>query len=193
LFLCHRSFNLCNIILALIVVWGMEIKEHRAMQPRLTRSRSDRMIGGVCSGLGYYFGIDPVIVRLIFVVLAFTTFITPILYPILWLITPEPAILPSALPPDARFDPLTGQPLPPRQPVVEQTMYVQPEPAPQPGKPATGRSRTLGLLLLAIGGIALLSTVTEALSHIFGIDVSGIVVPVVLVGLGMYLLRKKTV
>jgi phage shock protein C len=60
------------------------------MQSRLTRSRTDRVIGGVCGGLGYYFGIDPVIVRLIFVVLAFTPpLVTLIIYPILWLITPE--------------------------------------------------------------------------------------------------------
>lgn len=40
-------------------------------QPRrLMRSRDDRVIGGVAGGLGAYLGIDPVIVRLVFVVLA---------------------------------------------------------------------------------------------------------------------------
>jgi len=34
----------------------------------LTRSSSDRMIGGVAGGLGEYFGIDPVLVRAGFVV-----------------------------------------------------------------------------------------------------------------------------
>jgi len=36
---------------------------------RLYRSRSDRVIGGVCGGLGRYFGIDPIIVRIAAVVL----------------------------------------------------------------------------------------------------------------------------
>jgi phage shock protein PspC (stress-responsive transcriptional regulator) len=38
---------------------------------RLTRSSSDRLIGGVGGGLGRYFGIDPVIFRIAFVVLTF--------------------------------------------------------------------------------------------------------------------------
>lgn len=31
---------------------------------RLYRSRDDRIVGGVCAGLGDFFGIDPVLVRL---------------------------------------------------------------------------------------------------------------------------------
>ena len=34
---------------------------------KLYRSRSDRMIFGICGGLGHYFGIDTTIVRLFFV------------------------------------------------------------------------------------------------------------------------------
>ena len=34
---------------------------------RLYRISSDQMIGGVCSGLGRYFEIDPTVVRLLFV------------------------------------------------------------------------------------------------------------------------------
>lgn len=33
----------------------------------LYRSRLDRMVGGVCGGLGDYFDIDPTVVRLLFV------------------------------------------------------------------------------------------------------------------------------
>ena len=35
---------------------------------QLFRSRTNRMIGGVCAGLGEYFGIDPTLVRVLFVV-----------------------------------------------------------------------------------------------------------------------------
>jgi len=38
---------------------------------RLVRSRSDRVIGGVCGGLGRYFDVDPIIFRIGAVVLAF--------------------------------------------------------------------------------------------------------------------------
>ena len=39
------------------------------MAKRLYRSRTDRMIAGVCGGLAEYFNIDPVIIRIIAVVL----------------------------------------------------------------------------------------------------------------------------
>ena len=35
---------------------------------RLYRSRTSRLIAGVCGGIGEYFGIDPIIVRIIAVV-----------------------------------------------------------------------------------------------------------------------------
>lgn len=35
---------------------------------RLYRSRNERMIAGVCGGLGEYFGIDPTLVRILFVI-----------------------------------------------------------------------------------------------------------------------------
>jgi len=36
---------------------------------RLYRSRKDRMLGGVCAGIAEYFEIDPMIVRLLWIVL----------------------------------------------------------------------------------------------------------------------------
>ncbi len=41
------------------------------MEKRLHRSRTEKIIGGVCGGLGEYFDIDPTIVRLITVLLFF--------------------------------------------------------------------------------------------------------------------------
>ncbi|HZD79229.1 MAG TPA: PspC domain-containing protein, partial [Actinomycetota bacterium] len=35
----------------------------------LRRSRSDRVIAGVCGGIGWYLGVDPVLIRIAFVVL----------------------------------------------------------------------------------------------------------------------------
>ena len=47
-------------------------------------------IAGICDGFGYYFGIDPLIFRLLFILAFFTPTIPSILiYIIFWLILPE--------------------------------------------------------------------------------------------------------
>lgn len=56
---------------------------------RLTRSVSNKMIGGVCSGLAEYFSIDPTIVRLIFAGLVILYGQGLLLYLILWIVMPE--------------------------------------------------------------------------------------------------------
>ncbi len=57
---------------------------------RLMRDTQQGMLGGVCSGLAAYFGIDVVLVRLIAVGLLFVSFGTAVLaYIILWLVVPE--------------------------------------------------------------------------------------------------------
>lgn len=60
------------------------------MQKTLRRSRTNRVIAGVCSGLGDYFGIDPTIVRIIFLLLLLPGGVPgPLVYFILWLVMPE--------------------------------------------------------------------------------------------------------
>lgn len=57
---------------------------------KLYRSRSNRMIVGVCAGLADFFGIDPTIVRLLFAVGAlfgFGSFI--LIYIVLFIVVPE--------------------------------------------------------------------------------------------------------
>ncbi|MFQ5793845.1 MAG: PspC domain-containing protein [Candidatus Bipolaricaulia bacterium] len=56
---------------------------------RLYRSRDDRMIAGVASGLAEYCEIDPVLVRVAFVVLCFAWFIGALIYAVLWILVPE--------------------------------------------------------------------------------------------------------
>ena len=60
---------------------------------KLYRSSTDKMLTGVCGGLGQYFGIDPTVVRLIFALLVvFGVGSGIILYIILALVMPlEPA------------------------------------------------------------------------------------------------------
>lgn len=56
---------------------------------RLYRSISNRMIGGVAGGLGAYVNIDPIFVRLLFVLLLFGSNFGFILYLLLWVLIPE--------------------------------------------------------------------------------------------------------
>ena len=56
---------------------------------KLYRNTDDKVFGGVASGLGAYFGIDSVWIRLIWVFLFFTWGTGVLLYIILWIVIPE--------------------------------------------------------------------------------------------------------
>jgi phage shock protein C len=58
------------------------------MNKQLTRSHQDRMIAGVCGGLAEYFKLDPTLVRLAFVVLAFAKGFGLLVYLILLVLMP---------------------------------------------------------------------------------------------------------
>ena len=55
---------------------------------RLYRSRKDKMIAGVCGGLAQYFGLDPVWIRLIFVLFFLLGGSALLVYLIMWMIVP---------------------------------------------------------------------------------------------------------
>lgn len=59
------------------------------MTNRLYRNHTGAMLGGVCSGLASYLKIDPVWVRLFFVLLAVTSGIGVLAYLILWIVIPR--------------------------------------------------------------------------------------------------------
>ena len=59
------------------------------MSTKLAKSKTDRVIDGVCGGLAEYFGIDSVLVRLAFVALMFINGIGILLYIILMIIMPK--------------------------------------------------------------------------------------------------------
>ncbi len=55
---------------------------------RLYRSRTDRSIAGVCSGLAKYFGLDTTLVRIAAILCIFAAGATLWIYLILWLVLP---------------------------------------------------------------------------------------------------------
>lgn len=56
---------------------------------RMYRDPDNRIIGGVCSGISNYFGIDPIILRLLFVIVTLFFGGGVLAYIILWVIIPE--------------------------------------------------------------------------------------------------------
>jgi phage shock protein PspC (stress-responsive transcriptional regulator) len=68
---------------------GEKTSKESIAPKRLMRDPDDKIIAGVCSGLGAYFGIDPLIFRLISGLLLFAGGSIVPLYILLWLIMPE--------------------------------------------------------------------------------------------------------
>lgn len=59
------------------------------MEHRLYRSRTDRMLGGVCGGLGDFLGLDPTWIRLAFFLLVFGGGVGFWVYILMWMLIPE--------------------------------------------------------------------------------------------------------
>jgi phage shock protein PspC (stress-responsive transcriptional regulator) len=77
---------------------------------QLRRPLDDRIVAGVCSGLGRYLGVDPVLIRVGFAILTVLTWGTALLaYPVMWFLMPDE---PTPSSPDWRnpTDPSWGQP-----------------------------------------------------------------------------------
>ena len=56
---------------------------------RLYRDQENSVIGGVCGGLAAYFGMDPMIFRLLFVIFFFAGGASILVYVILWIVLPK--------------------------------------------------------------------------------------------------------
>jgi phage shock protein C len=86
---------------------------------KLYRSREDRMIGGVCGGLGEFFGIDSTLIRLLFVLLVIFGGSGILVYLVLLVIVPEAPLSEAASAPQKEDEP------------VEPEEVVEEDPAPQ--------------------------------------------------------------
>ena len=60
-------------------------------QKALTRSRTDRLMAGVCGGLAEWLGWDPTVVRVAYVLISICSAAFPgiIIYLLLWVVMPE--------------------------------------------------------------------------------------------------------
>jgi phage shock protein C len=165
------------------------------LQTRLTRSSTDKVIGGVCGGLAQYFGIDAVLVRLIFVALVFAGGMSILLYPILWLIMPVSATGQAGLGNGLQEMQQVGQQMAGRMGEGAQVLRERVEAAfasnnqprfdPQTGQPlsqpVTRNNKVLGTALLGVGILMLSNFIPGGAT---------LVVALMLLGGGYYLLRR---
>lgn len=56
---------------------------------KLTRSRNDRWLAGVCGGIAEYFDVDSTLIRVLFILFGFAVGGGILIYIILWIIIPE--------------------------------------------------------------------------------------------------------
>jgi phage shock protein PspC (stress-responsive transcriptional regulator) len=76
------------IVMWIVIPGSDELKEGKKYK-KMFRNPDGKVLGGVASGIASYFGIDVVVVRLLFVLLIFAAFSGPIIYILLWIIIPE--------------------------------------------------------------------------------------------------------
>ncbi len=104
-----------------------------AADRRLVRSRDDRVLAGVCGGLGEYFGVDAVLIRIAALVLLFAGGAGALLYVIGWIAMPE--------------DPESDRPGP---------MHA---PGARPTPERTGGAVAIGVLFIALGAFFLVDEI----------------------------------
>ncbi|MFH2020926.1 MAG: PspC domain-containing protein [archaeon] len=79
------GLNVVGVLLYLIFAKKMTDKK----QKKLFRSTKNKVIAGVCGGLGEYFDVDPTIVRLVWVVFSLMGGAGILAYIIAWIIIPK--------------------------------------------------------------------------------------------------------
>ena len=149
------------------------------MNKKLYRSVTDIMLGGVCGGLAEYFSIDPVIIRLLFVLAVIFGGSGILAYIILWIIIPQKPFIITPFNQDPSTDTkstegTTGNEFTNIYKVV-----------------STGKNRSIfaGAFLIFLGGIFLLDNFVPHFHF-------GDFWPIVLIGLGIAIIlnaRNKSV
>jgi phage shock protein PspC (stress-responsive transcriptional regulator) len=131
---------------------------------RLTRSDTDRLLAGVCGGIAAYLGLDSVLVRIAFLILAFASGIGLPIYLILWIIMPieEDLGKPGSIVVQDNIEDLGN------------TMVS--------GVNRFGKPGTVGVVLVLLGGYFLLAELGIA---------GGVFWPIVIIGAGIFWLVRS--
>lgn len=149
---------------------------------RLYRSKKNRVLAGVCGGIGEYFNIDPVIIRIIAVILLLVGGSGILAYIIGIIIIPE------------NPEQYNGQPQQYKDPVENPNAVVsEPSKEPVEGSSDTG-ALLVGLVLVVIGGVFLMRNLPFLDHYYYWIkhQIKDFFWPAVLIGFGMFMIFKST-
>lgn len=124
---------------------------------RLYRSTTSRVFGGVAGGIAEYFDVDPILIRLLFAIIAFAGGGGVLVYIILWIAIPPRPVFPpnfqmggdpaSPPPPPGSFDATAGS---------SQSYQAEPANAPFMNREKSNRGGLIGgLVLITLGAIFL--------------------------------------
>jgi len=139
------------------------------MERKLYKSTENKVLTGVCGGIGEYFDVDPVIVRLLVVVFTLMGGAGLIAY-----------IIAAIIIPDRDY----------KKPISENYSYDNQEFNTNenpilPGKNEGGRIITLGIILIALGGLLLIKGLIPWIPR-------EVILAGILIGLGIYFIIKKS-
>lgn len=149
---------------------------------RYFRSKTDRVFAGVCGGLAEYFAIDPLLIRLLFVVLALVGGGGVLIYIILWIAAQEnPGPYYKSQDPARKETP--QQPSPEPQPASE-TTQTNPPSVPYTKRHKPQRGLIGGLVLITLGILFLISEFVPSVDF-------GDLWPILLVVIGVGLLLRS--
>ncbi len=132
------------------------------MQRRLYRSRTQKVVGGVCGGLAEYFNIDPALLRVGFVVLSFVNGLGIITYLAMWLVFPR--AVPQEEPVHKEATSLgqaEGAGVPSQTGENEEPLF----------KPRPQRAYWLGIILVALGFFWLFKNANDFFFENFGLPI----------------------
>ena len=137
------------------------------MKKRLYRSTNDKMISGVCGGIGEYFDLDPSLIRLALVLIGFATSGGLLIaYIVAAIVVPErPEGYEYESSDDQEVYDEDGNPV--------EDVYTQKK-----------TKQIVGIALLAFGGLLMLD-------NLFMWFDKGIIMPLVIIGIGGYMLFRK--
>ncbi len=138
------------------------------MNKKLYRSQRNKVFGGVCGGLGEYFDVDPVLIRVLFVFLTFFHGSGIILYLLLLIILPKEPLVQNEDTSQSMIDESTKS----ENFQVELT------------EKKTNTRKLFGIILLVLGIMLLLDNLIPAFDF-------EIIFPLILIGAGIFLIIES--
>lgn len=138
------------------------------MNKKLYRSRKNKVLAGVCGGIGEYFEVDPVLIRVLFVFLTFFNGSGILLYLLLLIILPqEPIIFPEENYSNVKEEDIKSEYIPAEKPIQQRNTR-----------------KIFGIILLILGVVFLINNIIPSLDF-------EIIFPLILIGIGIYLIMES--